>query len=363
MGFAKVTLSFFVPTLSGLLGTCVTHLANALILLVKAIARLDLNCILIGRVGIGAVLLYYGLVLFASFARTRHVVLKKWLCVVCGLMLIGYLGAVKWQRTRRDHLILSCLDVGHGQAILVQLPGTMNVLFDAGSLYHDDVGTRIVGPFLDYLGVGRLHAVVVSHHDLDHINGIPEIVDYRQTNRVYVNEASFPQAQRAETAELLVQHLRTRHQSVEPIPQTLSTGRTQIHVLWPPAEAALAELSDNDKALVCLLEFAGRKVLLCSDVERPAQQEISKRHPDLKADVVVVPHHGSLRTLDERSLKGLGASVLVCSCSRTDQQRGRVVARVQGAELLVTATDGAVTVCIDKAGVIKSSTSCVRHDE
>ena len=100
------------------------------------------------------------------------------------LTLLVPLGVMKWQRTHRDHLSITCLDVGHGQAILARLPGTMNILFDAGSLYGSDIGTRIVLPFLDYEGIGRLHAVVVSHRDIDHINGLPEVANRRRVDRV-----------------------------------------------------------------------------------------------------------------------------------------------------------------------------------
>ena len=66
------------------------------------------------------------------------------------LTLTLYLGAVKWQRTYRDDLMLTCLDVGHGQTIMAQLPGNHNILFDAGSLHRRDIGTQIVAPYLEH---------------------------------------------------------------------------------------------------------------------------------------------------------------------------------------------------------------------
>jgi beta-lactamase superfamily II metal-dependent hydrolase len=101
-----------------------------------------------------------------------------------------------------------------------------------------------------------------------------------------------------------------------------------------------------------LIEFAGRRVLLCSDIEKPAQRQIRKLYPALQADAVVVPHHGSVRTLDDEFLAQLAPTVLICSCGRTDYEQGRVVKPPEGVTRVVTAVDGAAIICIDRAGVI-----------
>jgi competence protein ComEC len=357
LGFLKVILSFFLPTLTILLGGVLTVLANLLIGMVQVMARLDFSYILIGHVPVVLILLYYVLILFAAFIPLRRPLLKKGLCAVLALTLVASLGLLKWQRTHRDYLRLTCLDVGHGQAILAQLPGTMNVLFDAGSLYGSDIGGRIVVPFLDYIGVGRLHALVISHHDLDHINGLPEITDRRRVDGAFIHDRSFPQAESLATTALLMQHFAARHIEVKHLPETIPAGSARIRVLWPSTQAAPAQqLGDNDRSLVSLMEFAGRKILLCSDIEKLGQGETLALYPALQTDVVVVPHHGSLRTLSGVFLPRLATGTLLCSCGRTDCEKGRVLKQTDNAELFLTATQGAITVCIDQAGVVRTST-------
>jgi competence protein ComEC len=355
LGFAKIVLSFFLPTASILLGYPLSFLADVLIWMVRIMAEIDPTYILIGQVPLILILLYYVLILVAGFIHFPRPVVKRALCAAMLLALLVPLGAMKWQRTHRDHLSITCLDVGHGQAILARLPGTMNVLFDAGSLFTDDIGTRIVVPFLDYEGVDRLHAAVVSHRDIDHINGLPEIVDRRRVDCVYFDPVSFTQSQDVETVQVLRDHLASRRVLARLMPETLDAGRARIRVLWPTAESAAREhLSDNDKSLVVLIEYAGRKVLLCSDVEILAQREIMALHEGLKADVVVAPHHGSVRTLDSRFLDRLAPRAIVCSCGRRDYEQGRIVKAPAGSELLITARDGAVNVCIDAAGMVET---------
>ncbi len=356
IGFLKIIVALLIPTLGALLGQVLAVVTEAFIGLVRLAAEVDFSYMLIGRVPGVLVILYYVLILFAAFVHLRRPILKRSLCTAMALVLVSCLVVMKWQRTHRRDLSLTCLDVGHGQAILVQLPGTENLLFDAGSLYGDDAGSRIVVPCLDRLGVGRLHAVVVSHPDIDHVNGIPEVVDRRQVDRVWVEEISRSRGDDSQTATLLEQHLEKRGVPVQPMPRCITSGPAEIRVLWPIDDiAGPQELSDNDKSLVCLLAFAGRKVVLCSDIERLAQQEIVRRYPELKADIVVVPHHGSKRTLDPAFLEQLAPALLLCSCSQRDYEQGRITGPMPAAEWLITGRDGAITVGIDRAGVVKTS--------
>ncbi|MBM4025984.1 MAG: MBL fold metallo-hydrolase, partial [Planctomycetes bacterium] len=356
LGFVKIVLSFLFPTLSLLLGHLLMICAEALIWTVNVLARIDFSYIQIGHVPLLLIVLYYGLVLSVAFVHLRRPILKRALCTALALLLVVPLGVLKWQRTHRDHVRLTCLDVGHGQALLVQLPGTTNLLFDAGSLYHKDVGARVVIPCLDYLGLGRLHAIVASHHDVDHINGIPEVVSFRRVDRVYLGDSFFtPPARPA--AGLLLEHLDRNRIRPEPIPAAIPAGATPVRVLWPAGDPSRREtLSENDRSLVCLIEYAGRKVLLCSDIEKPAQREILALYPALQADVVVAPHHGSAKTTDEAFLRQLAPTVLLCSCGRTDYERGRVLRIADRGKLLFTAHEGAITVCIDRTGTVRPAT-------
>ncbi len=364
LGFLKIILSFFLPTVSLLLSYPLHLLADLLIGLVQLMARIDFSYLLIGHVPLPLIVLYYVLILFAAFAYVRRPSVKTSLCAALTLTLVLSVGVLKWQRTHRDHLSLTCLNVGHGQAILAQLPGTRNILFDAGSLYGRDVGSRIVVPFLDYIGIERLHAIIVSHHDLDHINGIPEVVDRRRVDGVYIDDTSFPQTPSVDTAGLLMHHLESKHVPVRHIQQLSDIGTAYVQALWP-AEQAMArpELGENDKSLVCAVEFAGRRVLLYSDIEEFAQRETLSRYPGLKADVVVAPHHGSVRTLAPGFLEKLEPDILLCSCGRQDYERGRVVQRAGDAQMLLTATHGAVTICIERAGAVKAKALGLQHGD
>jgi len=361
LGFLKMLLFFLLPTLSWVVGIAATFLSDILVWAVKLISHLDISQILIGRVSLAPIILYYCIIVFVGFAYFRRPMIKRAICSIVLCSLIIYVGALKWNRTHRDNLVLTCLDVGHGQAILAQLPGKANVLFDAGSLYGNDIGTRIVSPYLDYIGIRKIDALIVSHNDTDHINGIPEVVENCNVRSVYANRAFFDGKDVWGTAEFLNDCLIEKGLEIKHIEAELNLGSdASIKILWPNEQLFNNEdLSDNDKSLVSLIEFAGVKILLCSDIEEFAQRELLRLHPDLKADLVVVPHHGSTSTLDAEFLGHLDADILMCSCSRKQYERmGRDTESVGSipteARLLYTSEDGAITVFIDENGMTKT---------
>jgi competence protein ComEC len=364
VGYLKIILSFLLPTAALGLGVVVNGLSSLLIWVVERIASWhigswDISQILIGYVPLALIIFYYGFILFTAFIYFRRPLIKKVICTAMFLVIIVFLGVTKWQRTYRDNLILTTLDVGHGQAILAQLPGRANILFDAGSLHKRDVGRRIVAPFLNHIGINKIDAIVISHNDVDHINGIPEIAGYCRVGCVYANEAFFidMQTEPYGTAKFLKDCLTEKGLKIKRLNEDLNlSSKASVKILWPSEQVCRnKELGDNDKSLVCLIEFAGAEILLCSDIEKFAQKKLMQLFPNLGADVVVVPHHGSAKTLETDFLESLEADILICSCSTSQYEKQQT----DKAKWLYTATGGAATVCIDEDGTVK--TCCVKN--
>jgi competence protein ComEC len=367
IGYLKIILSFLLPTAAWLLGVIVTGLSNALIWIVKLLAHLEISQILIGHVSPALIILYYCLILFAGLVYTRRPLIKKAICAVMALAIIISLSVTKWQRLYRSELVIHCLDVGHGQAILAQLPGKANILFDAGSLHKSDIGRRIVAPFLDYKGINKIDAIIISHNDVDHINGIPEIVEHCEVGGVYANEAFLMaiETEKWGTAKFLNSWLIENGTGIQPVSKNLNIGgKTKIKILWPTEQICLDKsLGDNDKSVVSLIEFGGsaqhtirRKILLCSDIEKFAQRKFLDLFPDLKVDVIVVPHHSSATTLDTNFLKRLEADISICSCGQVQYERQQTTKRKDGAKSFYTARDGAITIRVNKDAKLRTTT-------
>ncbi len=268
------------------------------------------------------ILLFYGLIVFAFFFRLRNPAIKKAICVTAALALVAMVAIPKWQTTHDNNLTVTVLDVGHGQAILAQLPGGTNILFDAGSLSRSDVGTRVVTPFLRYAGIGKIDAVVIGHGDIDHINGLPEVNDNCRIESFYAIGA-FSQEEKP-TVVFLKKIIEIN--DINAIPTAY--GPATINVLWP--DRTICEnniVSDNDKSVVTLIEYAGKRVLICSDIEKFAQREILRLYPDLKADVLIMPHHGSAKTSEPSFVDKTGAAVTIASSSESSYEKEQVIGK------------------------------------
>ncbi len=356
VGYLKLALALLLPTIAMFLGMIVNELSRFLIWIVDFLAKLDVSQILIGHVPLWLIVFYYCFILAIVFVNFRRPIFKKVLCTVMALVIVVFLTVTKYQRIYRDDLVMTTLDVGHGQAIVVQLPGKANVLFDAGSIGVSDVGNRIVRGFLDYSGINRLDAIFISHGDIDHINGIPEVAEHCSVGGIYAGETFFKKPAGYNIEAFLCKTLKETGyevQKLDDIPDFDSDA--EIKMLWPVGEIEKGlELSDNDKSSVSLLEYAGVRILLTSDIEKYAQKQIQRLYPELEPAVVVVPHHGSVNTLKPDFLERLDANILICSCGRRSFKKlGEQ--RIDSKKQFFTYRDGAITVSIDKSGKIKTS--------
>jgi len=348
-GFIKMLLAGLLPTVAMALGTVLNGVVRLMILFVKAFASVDVLDIGTGRVPGLVIVWLYVCIGVIGFARLRPV-LKRALVAVLLVSLVAMIGLVKYGNTFRSDLVVTCLDVAHGQAILIQPPGRANILFDGGSLHRGDPGGQIVNPALDYLGVTRLDAAVVSHSDVDHLNGLVEVAQRFPIDRVYVGREFLDKAGIWGAAMYLTEQLGRMKIPIEPAPRRLyEDPRCRISILWPLDEDTNA-LSENNRSLVCLIESAGRRVLICSDIEEAAQRRIIELYPDLRADVVVTPHHKADFASGGGFLEHLGGPVFIRSGGRAPFEKPRV--SPEGTVLMHTADRGAVTVRINREGRI-----------
>lgn len=364
IGFIKIILSLVFPGITYFLGYVVTGISRALISLVKSFAGFDFSEIVIGEVSVLLVLFYYGVLLFTRFGGFINPSIRKVSLTAAIIFIVTALGVTKWNHTHKDSLILSALDVGHGQAVLAQMPGLGNLLFDAGSINKRNVGNRIIIPFLKKKGINRLDEIVISHSDIDHINGVIEIVKRFDVDEVYVNDNFFEHVNGEPNgpAEILSKQLKKTGLNIKHFNQKIRIN-SGITKLWPDKSAANnPEMDDNDKALVVMLEFAGTKVLLCSDIENFAQKKLLRSYPDLKADIIFVPHHGSENTLEKNFLQQTGAGICICNCSKWDIERDRIIKPDKKRRFLYTAEHGAIFLRINPEGTIDTRTFIQRKN-
>lgn len=197
----------------------------------------------------------------------------RWLGAVMFLPLIFPQQA----RLRPGEFTLDMLDIGQGLALVVRT-GNHVLAYDAGPRYAsgEDAGARVVAPFLYAQGVNRLDALLVSHEDSDHSGG---------------------------AGSLLASHAPVLSLASYPLPgatrcvagQGWTWDGVDFLVLHPLERFyELPGFSKNDLSCVLRVSSPYGSVLMTGDIARLG--ELSLLQPEFgtaRADVLVVPHHGS----------------------------------------------------------------------
>ena len=225
-------------------------------------------------------------------------------------------------------LRLTVLDVGQGDAIVLETPNGQVALIDAGSggPMRLDAGERVVAPFLWNHGVLRLAAAVTTHDDRDHAGGMAAV-----RRDFAIAETFSPQ---------------TRHWM----------GGASILVLSPGREAAGSEGNSppgqrerrNDDAIVLRIDYGLASFLLASDITASAERELLASGAPLRATVLKVAHHGSRGSSTPGFLERVRPSFAVISVGPRNpygHPTPDVLARLGavGARVYRTDRDGAVS--------------------
>jgi len=350
-GFTKLLLAAVFPTLSVIVGAAANWISDLLAFLVRSIASFDSSQFAIGKTLLLLVTFYYLVLLFIRFADFKPPV-KKTATALMLTILFFSLGITKYIKTPPGQLTLTCLNVGHGQAAVLSLPSKKHILFDTGSISTKNTGQRVLLPFLYDRGIDNIDAVVISHDDIDHINGLPEVVTRFPKTTVYATDSFLQQTKSRSSAAFLAGHLKELNINILPVDLlSLIPRQVQITSLWPTDDiCADPAVSDNDKSLVCLIEYANKKILLCSDIEQLAQNTIIQKHPELTVDVILMPHHGSVRNLQNSFISSLNPKTVIISCSK--KRTASAFKPPGNIRSFYTPIDGAVTVKIKADGNI-----------
>ena len=230
------------------------------------------------------------------------------------------------------------LDVGQGLAVLVQTHAH-SLLYDTGPRFNDtaDAGNRIIAPMLRASGVTQLDGMVVSHQDVDHSGGALSLL---QTVPVTWLASSLPdhnaiiRTRRAEgrTALRCVAGQRWVWDGVE----FTMLHPTEAHYINPKTKT-------NDLSCVVHVANATGSALLTGDIEARTEVNLIERDAAaLRADLLIVPHHGSRTSSTSAFIAAVQPAIAVFTPgyrNRFGHSRNEIVERYAAARVRTYRTD------------------------
>ncbi len=270
----------------------------------------------------------------------------------------AWLGAEVWfgvALPRDVALRVDTLAVGDGTCELVR-SGRGALLWDCGSL-TGGVGRMLVPRAVRALGAWRVPTVVVTHPNLDHFNGVLDVVEPLGVRTVLVGKAFTDHATqhpRSQEAYMLGE-LRRRGVEVRAISagEKLGVGECRVEFLSPPADADWPK--DNDMSLVAGVWAPGGKnpaLMLCGDIQDQALGLLGGR--GLHPAILEAPHHGSAREGAYVFVAEADPKVVLQSTGPSRAGDARWDAVRAGRVWLCTATDGACFAEVLRGGAVRA---------
>jgi competence protein ComEC len=294
---------------------------------------------------------YGGLGIAAAFPRLRPP--RRWcLALAAGWVAVGLTPGLLRDLGPGHRARLDCtfLSVDHGCAVLVGFPSGGTLLYDAGSFPSPQSATQSIAAALWSRGIRHLDAVVLSHADADHYNGLPGLLERFSVGVVYVSPVMFDGEEPGLMA--LKEAIARSGVPVRPIHggNRLEVREgCQVEVLHPPQRGSVG--GDNANSLVLAIEYLGRRVLLPGDLDGPGLRAVLAEEP-WHCDVLLAPHHGS-RSSDPPGLAQWCRPrwVVVSGGRRYDVRQTMVAYGDIGSQVLHTAELGSIDVVMEASGI------------
>lgn len=237
----------------------------------------------------------------------------SWRLIFISLIIAAVLAWLAVFEIPERQLEISFIDVGNGDAILIQTPSRQQVLVDGGPDPEDvciALGDEL--PFWDK----SLDLVVLTHPDEDHIVGLIEVLDRYKVEKVLepgleVDTPVYREWLRLIDDKNIQRIIAQAGQKIE-----LGNG-VKINVLHPQESLESGTGSDtNNNSVVLRLVCNEISFLLTGDIQQETEQDIIYRGDCMNSTVLKVAHHGSDTSSCSQFLAAVDPQVAVISVGK-----------------------------------------------
>lgn len=268
-------------------------------------------------------------------------------------LLAAAAGIFVLSRKPGKELRITCLDIGQGDGIVLEIPDGGVFLMDCGSSNKKNTAQYQLLPYLKSRGISHINGIMISHTDKDHISGIMELLEFMEQGLTSVRSDALILPDWEEPPEVyntlihLAQSAGMKVLQVES-GNSFRMGEAGFHILAPAKDALGVDV--NEEGMVVELEYRDFRGLFTGDAGEPAEKAILNRLRDV--DFLKVGHHGSRYSSCQEFLDQVKAEIAVISCSDSNtyghpSPETTLRLKKSGAKTEFTMKNGAITVCTD----------------
>lgn len=226
------------------------------------------------------------------------------------IVLVGILGAIIYYSQNSKDLKVIFLDVGQGDAILVE-QGSNQLLIDGGrngKLLLEKLGKYV--PFWDR----QIETIVATHPDADHIGGLVDVFKNYNVRAVIKTKAE----SKSQTYEALVEAIKQEgSDNIEAIKgiKINFANNVSAEVVYPPGSVESADSNASNENSVAIVVASGENKFLMADDLPGAQEETLDAG---KINFLKVSHHGSKYSTSDKFLDEIKPEEAIISVGKNN---------------------------------------------
>jgi len=300
---------------------------------------------------------FYSVFAAALFNLTNKTFLKRaFLILLVGINIVVLSSLFPADEVTSTKLRVDFLDVGQGDAALIEFPSGEKYLVDAGpKTFTYDAGEKIIVPFLRRRGISKLDAIVVTHPHSDHMGGVPyllrnievaQVIDAgqrAQSSLYYDYESLIPRIRHVVTAGVLLAQI----------------PNVRLYVLHPTDAFLDVDSTDgydhlNNTSVVVKLMYGSTSILLAGDAEIPVEEHLDSVYASfLKSDLLKAGHHGSSTSSSKEFLSYVAPKEVIVSVGKFNKFRHpspKVIRRFKDLGIKIHRTDEEGAVIFESDG-------------
>ncbi len=272
------------------------------------------------------IFVYYLVFLLVTFQTTRRKRLSFLeIAPFCIVIILFFYPPNRIIAKQTRPFTISFLDVGQGSSTFLEFPSGFNILIDGGgsSYLSTTVGERVIAPYLWKKGISRIDAVVVTHADADHYNGLPFIVDHFSPATVWLNsftghDSFFKEFIQQIEINGAAANIATDDQELRKQPELIRCIANTTR--WLESEFTQGSGRRENSGLIIKTCARDLCLLFPGDIGKGAEHALVEKEYSLHANILLSPHHGSATSNSEQFLKAVKPKYMVVSAGKGKQK-------------------------------------------
>ncbi|ARF18982.1 hypothetical protein SporoP17a_16350 [Sporosarcina ureae] len=272
--------------------------------------------------GVGSAMAVVGILIFFVCLERKNFIVFGLICLLLPALYLEVKPIL-----HRD-VIISYIDVGQGDSTMIEMPYRQAVyLIDTGGVVHFgdndwktpeqpfEIGRNIVVPYAKAKGITKVDRLIISHADMDHMEGADEVLEELRVKDIHLS----PGSEQEIAMDDMLQLAKVQNIPVHLVKEGANweVGDYQFQYVAPEERI----YDGNDSSLVLVMKDEDLHFMFPGDLEKEGEQRFLQRYisADFQRVVLKAGHHGSKTSSTEPFISFLQPEFIIVSAGRNSR--------------------------------------------